>query len=75
MHYFRTSKTFLIKYIYLYGEIDSTCAAHVHVGSNILGNNLLYWESHQFWFWSIDIRQVCFAVEETAETPGTCEQL
>ena len=39
-------------YAYLYGEIDSTCAAHVHVGSNILGNNLLYWE-RLFRIWSV----------------------
>jgi len=30
-------------YVSQYGEIDRTCSAHVHVGSQILGNNPLYW--------------------------------
>lgn len=35
-----------------YGEIERTCAAHVHVGSQILGDNLVYWY-RLFKLWSI----------------------
>lgn len=39
-------------YASLYGEIDRTCAGHIHVGSQIFGNNILYWY-RLFWLWKI----------------------
>jgi len=36
----------------LYGEIDVTCASHIHIGSQILGENTLYWYRF-FKIWSI----------------------
>ena len=35
-----------------YGEIDVNCSSHVHVGSQIFGNNTLYWYRF-FKLWSI----------------------
>lgn len=35
-----------------YGEIDLNCSAHIHVGSQILGDNPLYWYRF-FRMWSI----------------------
>ena len=36
----------------MYGEIDITCASHIHVGSQIFGENTLYWYRF-FKLWSI----------------------